>query len=136
MIEATGLEQHDDGERKPPGEKAVGGKAHGQQGKAWPVDGGRPVDSLRCGFFSGPAGKCGPMQGRADQQHERGIDQCRRAPAPLSLQKSRQRPDDRSEEHTSELQSLMRISYAVFCLKKKNNATEVINAEHIKTKAR
>src|SRR3546814_2648383 len=35
-------------------------------------------------------------------------------------------PDDRveigrSEEHTSELQSLMRISYAVFCLKKKKN---------------
>src|SRR3546814_3222438 len=29
-------------------------------------------------------------------------------------------PCDRSEEHTSELQSLMRISYAVFCLKKKN----------------
>src|SRR3546814_4652163 len=29
----------------------------------------------------------------------------------------------RSEEHTSELQSLMRISYAVFCLKKKNEAT-------------
>src|SRR3546814_4149479 len=28
-------------------------------------------------------------------------------------------PDLRSEEHTSELQSLMRISYAVFCLKKK-----------------
>src|SRR3546814_6394882 len=31
----------------------------------------------------------------------------------------------RSEEHTSELQSLMRISYAVFCLKKKN--TTIIN---------
>src|SRR3546814_2440525 len=29
-------------------------------------------------------------------------------------------PLDRSEEHTSELQSLMRISYAVFCLKKKH----------------
>src|SRR3546814_7245343 len=29
----------------------------------------------------------------------------------------------RSEEHTSELQSLMRISYAVFCLKKKNKHT-------------
>src|SRR3546814_10416870 len=29
--------------------------------------------------------------------------------------------DRRSEEHTSELQSLMRISYAVFCLKTKNN---------------
>src|SRR3546814_10032660 len=31
------------------------------------------------------------------------------------------RRQERSEEHTSELQSLMRISYAVFCLKKKNN---------------
>src|SRR3546814_5512786 len=30
----------------------------------------------------------------------------------------------RSEEHTSELQSLMRISYAVFCLKKKQNDTQ------------
>src|SRR3546814_2298496 len=32
--------------------------------------------------------------------------------------------DARSEEHTSELQSLMRISYAVFCLKKKKKKTE------------
>src|SRR3546814_4470760 len=31
----------------------------------------------------------------------------------------------RSEEHTSELQSLMRISYAVFCLKKKNKNTKL-----------
>src|SRR3546814_4120936 len=31
--------------------------------------------------------------------------------------------DPRSEEHTSELQSLMRISYAVFCLKKKKNTS-------------
>src|SRR3546814_6867041 len=31
---------------------------------------------------------------------------------------------ERSEEHTSELQSLMRISYAVFCLKKKNKNTD------------
>src|SRR3546814_6749199 len=35
----------------------------------------------------------------------------------------------RSEEHTSELQSLMRISYAVFCLKKKNRTT-TINSIH------
>src|SRR3546814_7142596 len=36
----------------------------------------------------------------------------------------------RSEEHTSELQSLMRISYAVFCLKKKKNKiNRNINAE-------
>src|SRR3546814_2684766 len=34
----------------------------------------------------------------------------------------------RSEEHTSELQSLMRISYAVFCLKKKN--TNLTNKQH------
>src|SRR3546814_2313757 len=33
-------------------------------------------------------------------------------------------PVRRSEEHTSELQSLMRISYAVFCLKKKKNNTK------------
>src|SRR3546814_1142307 len=33
-------------------------------------------------------------------------------------------PVPRSEEHTSELQSLMRISYAVFCLKKKNKYKE------------
>src|SRR3546814_7917453 len=32
---------------------------------------------------------------------------------------------ERSEEHTSELQSLMRISYAVFCLKKKNYTSKV-----------
>src|SRR3546814_4745070 len=45
---------------------------------------------------------------------------------PLFGHTRRRRPDlvlrlklDRSEEHTSELQSLMRISYAVFCLKKK-----------------
>src|SRR3546814_5819254 len=34
--------------------------------------------------------------------------------------------DHRSEEHTSELQSLMRISYAVFCLKKKKNTKTII----------
>src|SRR3546814_7164451 len=37
----------------------------------------------------------------------------------LSCLYRRRRVADRSEEHTSELQSLMRISYAVFCLKKK-----------------
>src|SRR3546814_2361801 len=49
--------------------------------------------------------------------------------------------NSRSEEHTSELQSLMRISYAVFCLKKKNkksqqepNSTRVDKkTEHINT---
>src|SRR3546814_5001222 len=39
----------------------------------------------------------------------------------------------RSEEHTSELQSLMRISYAVFCLKKKKNIKIANNKHHIDT---
>src|SRR3546814_18758187 len=39
---------------------------------------------------------------------------------PAARKAGQEKPDDgRSEEHTSELQSLMRISYAVFCLKKK-----------------
>src|SRR3546814_9384488 len=39
----------------------------------------------------------------------------------------------RSEEHTSELQSLMRTSYAVFCLKKKKNQTTFTSTQHIST---
>src|SRR3546814_8753434 len=47
------------------------------------------------------------------------------ADQPGRLQRSAaQRPQRRSEEHTSELQSLMRISYAVFCLKKKKKKTQ------------
>src|SRR3546814_3535748 len=38
--------------------------------------------------------------------------------------RQRMRVGGRSEEHTSELQSLMRISYAVFCLKKKNKQND------------
>src|SRR3546814_7379437 len=37
----------------------------------------------------------------------------------------------RSEEHTSELQSLMRISYAVFCLKKKKKTKTIILTSHV-----
>src|SRR3546814_3675184 len=44
-----------------------------------------------------------------------------------------ERAAPRSEEHTSELQSLMRISYAVFCLKKKTEKTNV-KKQSIKTK--
>src|SRR3546814_3747067 len=39
----------------------------------------------------------------------------------------------RSEEHTSELQSLMRISYAVFCLKKKKNEHSTTRRQQTKT---
>src|SRR3546814_3072143 len=62
-------------------------------------------------------------------QHRRQVSQAERfVPAVISIAAA---PGDadarppsrqcRSEEHTSELQSLMRISYAVFCLKKKTN---------------
>src|SRR3546814_4081885 len=48
--------------------------------------------------------------------------------------------DDRSEEHTSELQSLMRISYAVFCLKKKITNTTTVNnctyLQHVTTQTK
>src|SRR3546814_7394096 len=57
-------------------------------------------------------------------------DDVRRRPGPRLCQRERialavdvdQQHRRRSEEHTSDLQSLMRISYAVFCLNKKNNA--------------
>src|SRR3546814_2280921 len=39
----------------------------------------------------------------------------------------------RSEEHTSELQSLMRISYAVFCLKKKKKTKQLRKHQHTQT---
>src|SRR3546814_8851105 len=52
------------------------------------------------------------------QQHaERPAQPCADCGADRDCEKSQRR--HRSEEHTSELQSLMRISYAVFCLKKK-----------------
>src|SRR3546814_2408133 len=54
-----------------------------------------------------------PPQGRTGQGPVAGIGSARRHPEP-----------HRSEEHTSELQSLMRISYAVFCLKKKKKKTQ------------
>src|SRR3546814_2798307 len=55
-----------------------------------------------------------PGPGRAPEPDRR-----RRGPADARPELCPRRHDARSEEHTSELQSLMRISYAVFCLKKK-----------------
>src|SRR3546814_10476219 len=43
---------------------------------------------------------------------------------PTHVEQQQCEPEPRSEEHTSELQSLMRISYAVFCLKKKKKQKE------------
>src|SRR3546814_9416340 len=49
-------------------------------------------------------------------------------PPPIS-----RRSSGRSEEHTSELQSLMRISYAVFCLKKKKNKNKHTHKKYTNT---
>src|SRR3546814_3058153 len=66
-----------------------------------------------------PAGHAGARR-RLDRQHGLGRLVAARPAQPLRLR--RQQGGGRSEEHTSELQSLMRISYAVFCLKKKTES--------------
>src|SRR3546814_2622872 len=61
------------------------------------------------------------------RRHEDGPEQCGPGIAVAATAQEypaeggEDRAEERSEEHTSELQSLMRISYAVFCLQKKNN---------------
>src|SRR3546814_9314910 len=83
-------------------------------------------------FRSGHSGDRGPRAGPGARRHRLdGRLQDRRPAAGLA------RPDrdpvrrrlrkGRSEEHTSELQSLMRISYAVFCLKKKTKDSTLYN---------
>src|SRR3546814_7374055 len=53
----------------------------------------------------------------------------RRHAGPARRSRQRRSAGDRSEEHTSELQSLMRISYAVFCLKKKKKKLQKYNSK-------
>src|SRR3546814_6399307 len=68
-------------------------------------------------------GRSGRARDRGDDhpQHAPGVPQNLDRPAAHCRAQARRRCSERrSEEHTSELQSLMRISYAVFCLKKKN----------------
>src|SRR3546814_10704770 len=74
----------------------------------------RHRDQLRSGraVQVRPAEASGALERTVLVQHDAGRDQPRPRQVVGQLR--------RSEEHTSELQSLMRISYAVFCLKKKN----------------
>src|SRR3546814_7696639 len=64
-------------------------------------------------------------QHRLQPQH-RALEAAPRDGAPVDeVRQADVREAQRSEEHTSELQSLMRISYAVFCLKKKKSTTHI-----------
>src|SRR3546814_8282964 len=77
-------------------------------------EGRKPAGPLRPGVrqgFQRAGGKPGRRRGRV----ARGMAEGHRR----EISVARGDGKDRSEEHTSELQSLMRISYAVFCLKKK-----------------
>src|SRR3546814_1100715 len=55
---------------------------------------------------------------------EPGVHRARAGEGIVAIAVARREHQHRSEEHTSELQSLMRISYAVFCLKKKNKTDQ------------
>src|SRR3546814_9505287 len=77
----------------------------------------RPALCGRCFITHG-------KQGRPTSQHQQhGKADDPRATTSMRLSHAYPPEQQRSEEHTSELQSLMRISYAVFCLKKKNTTT-------------
>src|SRR3546814_2118080 len=52
---------------------------------------------------------------------------------PLAVPSAAPATTSRSEEHTSELQSLMRISYAVFCLKKKRFCSHIVQGTNAAT---
>src|SRR3546814_10787456 len=76
----------------------------------------------------GGPGRCRAGRDRAGRPDGAG-QQRGHHPRQHALQDDRGRLGRRSEEHTSELQSLMRISYAVFCLKKKKKKTEYTNKQ-------
>src|SRR3546814_10106948 len=73
-------------------------------------------------LFRGGSGHCPPLDPTSSQRR------LGSQAAPASCHRPR------SEEHTSELQSLMRISYAVFCLKKKKNTNKSKQNRHKQTK--
>src|SRR3546814_3315603 len=72
-----------------------------------------------------PSRRADPIDGGVRVQHgHRGVRGERARRDGIGPAAAKAGGERRSEEHTSELQSLMRISYAVFCLKKKTKAKE------------
>src|SRR3546814_1660330 len=78
---------------------------------------GAGLPAMECHRHALDAGRTGRVPGPLSPRA--GTDGGAPGPGAAAAPAGMARP--RSEEHTSELQSLMRISYAVFCLKKKNN---------------
>src|SRR3546814_1249721 len=89
--------------------RSEGARDHDQHGACRVRDGEPPLRACRLP---------GPRRLREEHDHGGGADGWR---DPGGVGGGRADAADRSEEHTSELQSLMRISSAVFCLKKKKN---------------
>src|SRR3546814_3436595 len=87
---------------------------------AWPammleLDSRRPISSIEADSSSAAAATVWTPAEACSEAAAAAFDRC---------------AVSRSEEHTSELQSLMRISYAVFCLKKKKKNTQLTDKEH------
>src|SRR3546814_12967028 len=80
--------------------------------------------SRRAGYLRGRPRRLQSRSGTLRRLHA-DVQHVRPAGGLLTAALDGRRP--RSEEHTSELQSLMRISYAVFCLKKKKTTTYATN---------
>src|SRR3546814_10405699 len=74
---------------------------------------------------------CGARPGAAGGSVFLALDVCAFAAAPARLAASETRLAGRSEEHTSELQSLMRISYDAFCLQKQPHTTPTTSSPTI-----
>src|SRR3546814_1515047 len=103
------------------------------------IDAGKTTTTERILFYTGKTYKIGETHEGASQmdwmaqEQERGITitsaatTCQWKDHNINIIDTPGHVDftvERSEEHTSELQSLMRISYAVFCLKKNKNKTQ------------
>src|SRR3546814_9679622 len=99
--------------------------------EAHPAQAARPRGAGK-GQRSFPAGHRGRWW-RRRSDHRLGAARLRGRPEAAPPGAAGARPLHRSEEHTSELQSLMRISYAVFCLKKKTKRQRSINTINTKT---
>src|SRR3546814_7076046 len=101
----------------------------------WPTSHAKPIRPIMnlapffpssCDPTKPPALRYSPHESKPTTFCSPGLRNCHAAHGTSSYRTAHLAPaggadhDDRSEEHTSELQSLMRISYAVFCLKKTN----------------